>query len=313
MRFTVAINPAKKCSSIILKDTVQQTAAEIYTFGGLLNAFTVQLNGQAFNCIDGFSSIEAAIQNITNGFKSAKLSPFACRLHKGKFKWNDDNYTIEKFYLGEHAIHGILYDAPFEILTTHADDHHAAVGLRYKYEGTDKGYPFPFELLINWKLEVNHTLSVITTVLHHNKQSIPFADGWHPYFTLGNKVDDCSLQFDSDTQIEFDATLIPTDQELKDERFLQAALLKDISLDNCFVLKKPGQSTCVLKNKQLQLTIHPEKSYPYLQIYTPPHRNSIAIENLSSIPDAFNNKKGLISLPPNQSKLFTTGYQLTIL
>ena len=313
MRFTVQINQSQNFPIIILKDTINHTQAEIYSFGGLLNAFKIQLKDKLFNCIDGFDSIDDAKQNITNGFNSAKITPFVCRLKKGEYNWNDVNYKINKFYLGEHAIHGIIYDAVFEILTTHADEHHATVGLRYKYEATDTGYPFPFEILINWKLEINNKLSVTTSILHHNKKTIPIADGWHPYFTLGTNVDDYSLQFDSNTQIEFDETLIPTDKELKDEHFINASSLKDIFLDNCFVLNKPGQSTCVLKNNQLQLTIHPEKSYPYLQIYTPPHRKSIAIENLSSIPDAFNNKKGLILLEPNQSKIFKTTYSIKIL
>jgi aldose 1-epimerase len=313
MRFTVTTDHSENAPTIRLKDTITQTEAEIFSFGGLLNAFNIQLNNKTFNCIDGFTSVEDAKQNITNGFKSAKITPFVCRLNNGEYDWDDIHYKTHKFYLDKHAIHGLVYDQPFEILTTYADEHHATVGLRYKYTGTDAGYPFAFELLINWKLEKENKLSVTTTVLHHNKHSIPLADGWHPYFTLGNDADDYHLKFDSNTQIEFDGSLIPTDKELNDERFINSTSLQNIVLDNCFVLNNPGHSTCILKNKQLQLTIHPEKSYPYLQIYTPPHRKSIAIENLSSIPDAFNNKKGLISLQPNQSKLFTTSYQITIL
>jgi aldose 1-epimerase len=47
-----------------------------------------------------------------------------------------------------------------------------------------------------------------------------------------------------------------------------------------------------------------------LQIYTPPHRKSIAIENLSSAPDAFNNKIGLIELGPEDSHAFQTRYRI---
>jgi len=62
----------------------------------------------------------------------------------------------------------------------------------------------------------------------------------------------------------------------------------------------------------LQLNIIPASSYPYLQIYTPPHRDSIAIENLSSAPDAFNNRIGLIIAKPNEKYVFTTTYQLNV-
>ncbi|MFW1466557.1 hypothetical protein ACEV75_24510, partial [Vibrio parahaemolyticus] len=83
---------------------------------------------------------------------------------------------------------------------------------------TDKGYPFHYELLINWKLEAGNKLSVKTTVLHHNAMAIPFSDGWHPYFSLGNSIDECELQFDAHQQVEFNADLLPTGKLLEEKR-----------------------------------------------------------------------------------------------
>jgi len=313
MRFTVLVNSTGRFPVIELKDTLTNTRAEIYGFGALLNALSLTVNGKELNVIDGFSSVEEAFLNITRGFKSAKLAPFVCRMKNGKYSFEGKEYTLEKFYLEEHAIHGILYDAPFELMNTHADDHCATAGLRYQYQATDKGYPFAFEILVNWKLESENKLSVKTTVFHHNEKVIPFADGWHPYFTLGNSVDGYTLQFDSDTQIEFDETLVPTGKMIKDERFTDGILLKNISLDNCFRLKQPGSSSCSLKNDSIELIIRPGTSYPYLQIYIPPHRNSIAIENLSAVPDTFNNGMGLLLLEHGYHAGFTTTYILRTL
>ena len=63
-----------------------------------------------------------------------------------------------------------------------------------------------------------------------------------------------------------------------------------------------------VSDESVGLTIHfyPEKSYPILQVYTPPHRRSIAIENLSAAPDAFNNDIGLIHLQAGESYDFRT-------
>jgi aldose 1-epimerase len=60
---------------------------------------------------------------------------------------------------------------------------------------------------------------------------------------------------------------------------------------------------------QVWLSIFTNSHYPYLQIYTPPHRKSIALENLSGAPDCFNNGMGLLMLPPNRSQTFTVWYQ----
>lgn len=308
MRFAITINSKDIFPIITLTDTFTQTEAEIYAFGALLNAFKINIDTAAVNIVDGFPNANEAFYNITNGFKSAKLSPFTCRMEYGEYSLKENDYKIEKFYLGEHAIHGIIYDSVFEVLTTHADDNSASVGLKMNYSATDKGYPFAFELLVNWKLEKDNKLSVKTTVIHHNNQPIPYADGWHPYFTLGNSVNNYMLQFDSNTMLEFDGSLIPTGNTITDTRFINGIALNDIFLDNCFVLQNGTTSKCTISNHQLSLTIQPDINYPYLQLYTPDHRNSIAIENLSGAPDCFNNGIGLLLLEPNKLYSFSTSY-----
>jgi aldose 1-epimerase len=88
--------------------------------------------------------------------------------------------------------------------------------------------------------------------------------------------------------------------------------MEGVFLDNCFLLDQHSamQQQCTLKNEKLTLIIAPDKHYPYLQIYTPPHRKSIAIENLTSAPDSFNNGIGLLIIEPNHTLEFSTTYIL---
>ena len=313
MSFSVIINTKEPFPIITLLDQQTTCQAEIYAFGGLLNSFSIFAKGKNTNVIDGFISVADAIENISNGFKSAKLSPFVCRMNQGKYSYNNQSFKIEKFYLPPHAIHGLIYDALYEIVSTTIDENKAEVVLQYTYNSMDKGYPFNFTTEIIWKLEANQKLSVTTNVQHNNTHEIPFADGWHPYFNLGTSVDECSLQFDSNTMIEFDETLIPTGKKQEDNRFFTGKSLLGIELDNCFELNDTKQPACILQNKNFKLTIQPDKSYPYLQVYTPPHRQSLAIENLSAAPDAFNNGMGLLLLKPNEQYSFTTSYILNVL
>jgi aldose 1-epimerase len=60
------------------------------------------------------------------------------------------------------------------------------------------------------------------------------------------------------------------------------------------------------------LAFYTNARYPYLQIYTPDHRQSIAIENLSGAPNSFNNGMGLIRMAPRQTLTFNLWYQLSI-
>lgn len=318
MPFEVSINEQEAFPVIMLKDTDTGSEAEIYTFGGLLNAFNIPVNKSSVNVVDGFTSVSDVVKNITNGFKSAKLSPFVCRMRKGSYLLGDKTFRVNKHYLGEHAIHGLLYDSIYKVMHSESSNTKASVTLEYPYEGTDEGYPFPYNITLNWKLEsclsgrqAGNKLTVATTVSHHNPQSIPFADGWHPYFTLGDSIDSCTLQFNSIEQLEYDTDLLPTGKKIADTRFINGCSLQDISLDNSFELAASGK--CVLSNELLRLTVEPDDSYPILQIYTPGHRKSIAIENLSGAPDNFNNGMGLILLAPGQPKTFTTSYTVTAL
>lgn len=311
MSFEIEIEQKEQYPVIILRDLVSETHAEIYAYGGLLNAFAVKTNNEFHEAVDGFSSVADAMQHLTAGFKSAKLSPFTCRMHLGTYQFQQQAYQINKFYLGQHAIHGIIYDGVYTIRHTEANEQHALVALQFSYDGSDKGYPFPYTVIVEWKLEAANTLSVHTVVEHHNDFPIPYAEGWHPYFILDDQVDNCSLQMDSSILLEFDETLIPTRKLIDVQEYRQAKSLKGISLDHCFLLDPlVDKPRCILSGRHLELVIETDHSYPYLQVYTPDHRNSIAIENLSAAPDAFNNGLGLQLLQPNKVYNFTTSYIL---
>jgi aldose 1-epimerase len=311
MIFEVTINNEQQHPIITLKNS-NNCSAEIYAFGGFVNAFSIATANGFLNVIDGFSSVEDAFKNITAGFKSSFLSPFTCRMKNGEFDFDNKAYKIDKFYLPPHAIHGIVYDAVYTVKVAEANDDKAFVTLEYFYSGQDNGYPYPFSISHTWVLEADNTLSVTTTVTHTNNQAIPYAQGWHPYFKLGGLVDDYTLQFDSNTMLEFDDTLLPTGKLLLTNQFEKDGVLQDIILDNCFELSQTVMhSKCVLKYKNIIVTIIPDASYPYLQIYTPAHRKSIALENLSGAPDCFNNGLGLRLIEPHTSAIFTTSYIVT--
>ena len=308
MAFSTKIDNDQLFPVITLLDSSNDTQAEIYSFGALLNQFCINTSDVKLNLIDGFASPKAAIQEITQGFKSAFLSPFTCRMNEGKYVFNEKAYQVEKFFYPPHAIHGLVYDAAYKIESTEITETYASVKLTYTYDKEDIGYPFSFSISQIWKLEAESRLSVSTSIVHQNSHAIPYAQGWHPYFTLGTSVDDCTLQFTTDTKVEFDDTLLPTGKTSDDIRFVEGASLKNVFLDNCFHLANKRPHSCILSNNLVKLTIRPDQSYPYLQIYTPPHRKSIAIENLSGAPDCFNNGLGLLLLEPGVAITFATHY-----
>ena len=301
---------------IILRDELSGTFAEIApSCGAILHAFTAKKEDREYNVIDSYTSAEDFKKNVTSGgFKGCKLSPFVCRINKGKYHFAGKDYTIEKYYDRNNALHGEIYDAAFTIVEEVADA--AIVSMKYEYNGTDPGYPFLYECLVTYRLEKENQLNVITKVINKDSRQIPVQDGWHPYFKLDAKIDDLELQFQSKEMVEFDSELIPTGKLIPYTEFNNSKKFGDTFFDNCFTLDpEKGQPMCIVKNNEgnFQVEIHPDSSYPYLQFYTPPHRNSIAIENISGSPDAFNNGMGFAILDPGQSATFTTSYKITLL
>lgn len=309
MPFKTIVMSYGQHSVITLKDLSANTYAELYNFGAVLNNFTSEHHGNAINIIDGFSSPAEAAEKITVFFKSAKLSPFACRVKNSKYKFGQNDYLLGKFALRGNAIHGLIYNAPFEIAKQSHGDAQASVQLSYVYDNPMEGYPFRYKCDVEYALTENNTLTITTVVTNVGEGLMPVVDGWHPYFTFGDTIDDYQVEFQSLNMLEFDRDLIPTGNTIPYDNFSSIRNFGTTELDNCFTLNfAECQPLCVIRHpkKKVQIEFHPSQSYPYLQIYTPEHRKSIAIENLSGAPDAFNNSIGLKVLQPAEVVTFTT-------
>ena len=299
---------------IILRDEATGFKATIIpSAGAILNKLEVPHNGKIINIIDGFKDAEDWKANFTPAFSGAKLSPFVCRLNNSTYSWEGQQYTTGKFFMNGHAIHGLLYDVQHEIAIAEASAFMCECKFLYRYKGTDPGYPFAFDMNIRYRLEGGCRLTIITTVHNRSGRTIPMSDGWHPYFKLSETIDTASLQINARKQVEFNENLVPTGKLIRNKKWFKGAPLKDVSLDNSFLLDmEEPMPHCTLSDEQLglELYIYPDRAYPYLQVYTPDHRKSIAIENLSSPPDSFNNKMGLIELGPEDSQAFQTRYRI---
>lgn len=303
---------------VVLTNTSTKTEVVVLpACGAILHSFTVLHNGRPLNVIESYDDDTDFKTNAeSKGFRNIKMSPFACRIRDAKYSFGDKNYTVEKFLLNGSAIHGLLYNEPFTVNDTWAGETGAGVSLFFDYNGTDKGYPFFFRCEVTYELKTNNTLTLVTRIINKDKTAIPVQDGWHPYFNFGGTVNDLLLQFNSEALVEFDEALVPTGKLVPYAEFNTAKKLGDTFFDNCFTLKKdmPGPA-CIVKDEaqQLQLEIYPDSSYPYLQLYTPPHRKSIAVENLSAAPNVFNNGMGMLVLQPEASVQFSTAYKITSL
>mgnify|MGYP000524505596 CR=1 FL=1 len=309
MSFSIDIQPISTFKRIRIANHESKASIDIMSKGGVLNSW-LQTNDQ-WDIIDGNNFESGWGDYESNGFKSGKMSPYGCRLSQGQFTHLSQSYKIEKFYLGAHALHGIQYDAVYSIESTHIDEYQASVILAYHYKGTDKGYPFPYSIHLKWTLKTNNIIVVTTALTNHYHHAIPMMDGWHPYFQLGNSIQDCTIQFKNKGKIEYDEQLLPTGKIFADDTFDEGKVLDNMHLDDCWMIDETAPN-CTIQKEHQKIIITPIANYPYIQLYTPEDRQSIAIENLSAAPNCFNNKMGLHLVKPHETWELVTSYQYII-
>jgi len=310
--FTIGKDQQNGFDKLMLTDNQSQAKVEIVPgFGAMLHAFTVQTEQGTLNVIDSYSGKKQFDEKPEpEGFKGLKLSPFPCRIQNAAYTFNDQRYHLNTAAANGTALHGLLYKQPFECVEQEATGDFAKVALVHKYSADNTGYPFPYTCTVEYILKKANTLQVTTTVKNTGASVMPIADGWHPYFTFGRPVNELQLQFQSNKMLEF-VNLIPSGKILPYTTFALPATIGETELDNSFLLDfSKQQPMCTLHDpaSKWQLEIRPDESYPYLQIYIPPHRKSIAIENLSAPPDSFNNGMGLIRLEPGDAATFSTQF-----
>lgn len=317
MSFSIRHFNENGLSLVVLTDEKAATEVAILPgHGASLHAFRVRQSAEhSFNVIDNYRDLAELEKEISKSFKSPKLSPFPCRLAAGKYSFEGTDYQFGQISGDGTAIHGLLYNKHFTITEESADDAQAMLSLEYIYKSEDPGYPFIYSCRVRYVLRAGNMLEAETKVTNLSKGNLPIADGWHPYFQLGGRVDDWQLQFYAEAIVEFDDRLVPTGLLAQYDAFDTPRTIGDTFLDNCFALKPELENpACELYNPAngLRVSFFPGEGYPYLQIYTPPARRSIAIENLSAAPDAFNNKMGLMVLQPGHSQIFTVSYKVSI-
>lgn len=314
MRFRITHSNYKGIRLINLHDDEESVTVSVAPEQGvMLHAFIVQAASGPVNIINNYSNKAELDQDLSLSYKSSKLSPFPCRIENGSYEWEGKLYTFANRFPDGSAIHGLLFNKEFSITEQKTTDFFATVSFEYTYKGEDPGYPFDYRCEVKYTLLHGNTLQ-IQTVLHNlDEQTIPIADGWHPYFQLGDSVNECRLRFPAKGMLEFSDALIPTGKILPYQTFNASKPFGTTQLDNCFILDaSAGQPVCEWSNPVTGISIRfiTDSQYPYLQLYTPPDRKSIAIENLSSAPNCFNNGIGLLKLAPGETKTLTIHYEV---
>lgn len=311
------IGEGSEFHQIIIKNSdTKEFISILPALGARLNAAHLSANGNLIPVL-----LELHNSNFkTNDelFNNAKLFPFAGRIRKGVYSFQNQTYQLPLNYIEEeNACHGFLYQKKFDVISKNISQNFAEIELCYRSTESYDGYPFNFKVNVSHKLSDTGQVTISTTVENLCSNQILFSDGWHPYYTLGNSVDDLVIEFNGKEKIELNKFNIPTGSRLKlNNGDINKIEIADKKLDDVFKLSsKSGRNEVNLVSKKtgIILNIWQESGankYNYLVLYTPSDRKSIAIEPITSNIDSFNNKEDIIILNPGNKWSASYGFEL---
>ena len=263
------------------------------------NLLDLQFGGQSV--LDGFKTPE---ELIVNGWgKNIILFPFPNRLRDGQYTHDGITYQFEINNADtQNAIHGFSYNVPMDITEVHTDTQKGSITCTYIHDGSHKAYPFRFEFHITFTLS-NNALEVNMTFKNLDTKAIPVGLGWHPYFRLSEKVDDTLLQMPDCQLVDIDDRMLPTGIKTPYKGFENLKKIDSTFLDNGFYITDQSKNAYLtLQFEDKMLSYWQETGlgkWNFMQVFTPPHRMSIAVEPMTCNVDAFNNKDGLTILEPH--------------
>jgi aldose 1-epimerase len=105
------------------------------------------------------------------------LVPFSNRIAHASLQWDGTSHPLVRNFPPEpHAIHGVGWQRPWEVLEATAD--FALLSFEHRPDAT---WPFAFDTSQALRLGPD-ALELTLSVTNQSRQAAPFGLGWHPYF-----------------------------------------------------------------------------------------------------------------------------------
>ena len=286
-------------------------------YGAGLNAWRIPdiKTGKLADLLFGYREGDDIFKIGPDTNAGCRLAPFPGRVAYAKFNWNGKDYQlVNNVSWAPHALHGFLQNKEWKFVNFESDSEKCVATFSIDWSGAFAGFPFPFRA-INKITFTGESYSVESTVTNIGATELPYSEGWHPYYTLGEKIDNLTMELPETDLALLDKADIPTGEFKPDTRFVGGRLINDEFINDCFVLEKEKNFENILAavelksdSKSLQIWQKAgQEQYNAIQIYTPPDRMSIAIEPMTAEPDILNHHRDLIVIRPGESRTFSFG------
>ncbi len=251
-----------------------------------------------WDVLDGYPS-----GAVPEGWRGAVLIPWANRVRDGRWTWQGSGLQLDIHSADQpHALHGLVAWQPWAVLEAAADLVSVATVLE-----PHPGYPFRLAAAVDYVLAPDR-LTTTVRVRNPGPRVAPVAVGMHPYLHVGAEEDggigNAHLSIGARTALDTEGGL-PTGKRTPfvgevgriGDRALDTPLT-DLDRDD------DGWARVRLRGPAGQLDLAVDEQWPWLQVYTGDqfpagqHRRSLAVEPMTSPPNALADGLDLVVLEP---------------
>jgi aldose 1-epimerase len=251
--------------------------------------------------VDGFA--EDAMPPVGRG---QLLMPWPNRIRDGSYAFGGRELQLGLSEAARgNASHGLVRWAAWSL----EERSPASVSLTYRLMA-QSGFPWTLDLHVLYDLSADG-LTVTQTATNLSPEPVPFASGAHPYLKVGaGPVDGWELTLPGSTRLVTDDRLIPVGEEGVEETpydFRVSRPVRDTVIDHAFgdldrdaagvatvTVRDPGSGEGV--------ALWMDERHRWIQVFTaeldPVPRHALAVEPMTSPPDAFRSGRDLVVLSP---------------
>ncbi|HMV76916.1 MAG TPA: aldose 1-epimerase [Leptospiraceae bacterium] len=242
------------------------------------------------------------------------MFPWVNRLESDRFNINGNRIEIEPVLKDEagYPIHGLYFKSERRCVSVSEGIESSEIIIEPIQ--TDSLFPSFRE---TFSLERSR-LTVSLEVFGSSDKEMYFSAGYHPYIGLeGRPIDSLEIISNCTETVLLGDDLLP-ETPIRKKPFksaVQTGKIDTLKLDHCFTGNSSHPYFGIFdrtENEKVILEIH--RSFNpsvFFQIYTPPHRQSIAVEPMSSLGNSFSEKNGThSSIKKNDIKVFSFSVRL---
>lgn len=286
--------------------------ATVVTWGGGIRELTCG----DWAVLDGYG-----IDDVPVGAYGQPLIPWPNRLAGGTYEFRGVRYQVpwtepEK----GNALHGFARWMTWTVESAAAD--RAVLGLTLYPRS---GYPFMLRVEIEYTLTPTG-LRVGTTARNVGSHALPYANGFHPYVSLGpTRVDEWTLELPAGSWLPTDERQIPTGVEPVDGTpydFRDARTIGSQRLDTAFTdLGRDADALASVRIRNAEtarrVDIWMDAAYGFVMAYTGDtlsdtvrRRRALGVEPMTCAPNGFQTGDGLQVLEPGEEFASAWGIEI---